>query len=352
MDVDLVKDISAEFNSRWKVMEKKRQAIEMDILHHREVSGEPPVMEYPGEPLETWDPESESETKPFEPQACHADLRDLNGRRNLLLEALTVNNDPYIGVVNTDKTKCLNLYTQPRVHARVKALLQHPQLIELLEKEAWFLDNDPSGGVVINGTEFHHEGVLSTLSAFMPRFASEDAQAGSKHTTLTYAAGLRYCANSDTNLLGGRGLMRSLCTQLLQAWPFAFRLHFLAREGPTLLESVRGGNVHTLCVLFRNLLCDVARYTSAQMRQAPEELMDDEVRAITVIIDGINFLEDNDFAGFCHVVYWFRSICDETYWAKFCGLISFRYVLIHPRVSKLLQFPYPSEAPVFLLEPE
>jgi hypothetical protein len=86
-------------------------------------------------------------------------------------------------------------------------------------------------------------------------------------------------------------------------------------------------------LLFRDLLIDVAAISS-----------DSKARyTILVVIDAINVLEEDDKISFYYVVDFFRALCDEMGGGPLSKYVTFKYMLLHPGYSYLLEKPHPRE---------
>ena len=344
LDIDLTSKAVQDYQVRWALMMSKRRATQMEMLYRRKL-GLVPVMEYPRTPsLVTW---SKKDVPLDYGIRSRDDCLALESRRNILVHVLRMRNQHYQKAVQDACVRWQALEITPWARARLETLRREPNVVELLAKEPQW-EVDPSGGLLINGCELDNMQSISTLTAFMAEYESLDHHGKWHRTVLKYAAGQWHSDdNTLPSLRGVRGVLRLMCTQLLNALPHVFKLDFVTPGENHFVDSVRRGNVRTLCLLFRQLLCEVASYTFNQVRIGGE-IPADERHIVTAIIDGIDTLENDCHEAFYQLVGFFRSLCDEATWGDMWRVIGFKYILMHPRVSKLLEFPYPIEQPVFM----
>lgn len=184
-------------------------------------------------------------------------------------------------------------------------------------------------GLIVHAQDRNHEHYRLTSTAIFVRTYSELLRSRND-VPLTYIAARRKFHTTY-------GLMRSLCTQLLVAYP-TIPLPFV---DPQYLSALSRGGTAALCVLFRDLVCDIA--DDFARRKNPKEK-----KVHTVVIDGLDLLE-SDQQSLSYVVDFFRLLSDEAQFGHLKDYFVFKYALIHPKTSFMLESrPYGSEAHVWI----
>lgn len=321
------------------LMRQKMMDIEFVIL--RANPPNLPVMEYPGRYTQIWTPSMHSATA-----RSKTSVRD---RFQALYDCFQ--HDPEssevssaLSIAESDFKYCFNAeFKLPEIF--------RPKLNELTSK---YLESSSalfrfrgvgqSGGMIILGCD-----LLRTVT---PMFWSPSSLLLARYIrlwqvpyqgieipaiVLRHFAGLRNSASNQRKkqlFWGATGLMRSLCEQLVTQPAINMPFGFVDSMGFREHNDLREDNLDALCNLWRELLIDLTRESRAGGHP----------RTVFVAIDGIEWLEAEDKAGFFYVVDFFRALCDEMNGAQLLGReLRFNYVLVHAGFSELLSRPHPTE---------
>ena len=329
------------FESRGMMMFDMRRAVAWQYLYQRQAR-KPALAEYPAPSggLLVWSRDRDQGLI----IVGQYQSEDSHHRRETLLDQLGVKNS-CPDFIAQDEAQCNQLREQWGANLRVNEILELPEVVDLLHEQDW---EPPSGGLLINANDLDFDSAISVLSILMEAYALKEVGAMGSRTVLKHHAGLRShvdLASSGLLLTGVRGLLASLCTQLLYSFGTT-ELRFYQEQIETLpgnlynMHLIGQQHLFTLCNLFRDLLLDVADY-------AKNRVESDGLQIIVVLIDGIEFLEVNE-EEFMFVIDFFRALCDEATFGDLRTVLRFKYVLLNPRDTKLLHRPYPSEKMVLL----
>ena len=199
-----------------------------------------------------------------------------------------------------------------------------------------FRNKFPTGGLVVHckSSTYKEKNWDSSTSQFFRRYEmiAKELEA----FRITYSAGLCDVKWLPEGLKGAMGAMRLLCAQLLDYTPFIDgaepRLAFISKKSQ--FDAIWHGEEGELPLLFRNLICEIARYNFSAKKK-------DKTR-IVAIVDSLDLIETNR-AEFLELVAMFRNLCDELEWGDLGNYIAFEYILIHPNESTLDLEPHPLE---------
>lgn len=159
---------------------------------------------------------------------------------------------------------------------------------------------------------------------------------------LMHAGGMSHtCTPGNDFVIGWRGLLRSLCNQIISQDPYKtmLRLSRLTRDSLDELNRVNV-TVETLLKLFRDLILEIADDAAIHHGSTQQ---------ILVIIDGIDWYEESEDAKpWCIILNFFDKLIHECKMTDLGTKIHFKYVVLHSLTSKLGTSPTVSERYIFL----
>ena len=194
-----------------------------------------------------------------------------------------------------------------------------------------------SEGLIVHGTDMTYKmEPTSRLSVFFWKMFEDLSQ---ENIVLAHSIGLSTSGRNQNNdhLKGSSGLFRSLCTQLLACENVGkdLILPWLTNKRLQDAGTKKYARV-SVFLFFRDLVLDVAESASRQGVQ----------RNIRVIVDGIDRLEKDKTL--LDVMPLFRALADEIEFGPLKANFSFKYVLLHPQISGVVQELHPNERHMFL----
>lgn len=335
-----IKRILEDLPWRYEYAVMRQKLMSMEFRHLCSDQSNLPLMEYPYQPIKI----CARVTDVVE------DKTSLKTRKRALYQSLREGYESPTAQSATEMAAMNHRYYLERLPAAVpKHLLPRLQGLNAKYLSSGtelnsFKGSKESGGVLIMGCDLvrnvdlkgssHTSHLLATyLQAWKVEHDGEEQvavmlrhYAGSCHTS-------RFEDKKD-HFLGTRGLMRSLCEQMVMNTMIMVSLDFVESLHKLDLRAIRDGNLEALCNLWRYLLIGATKDSRASGFP----------RTIVVAIDSIEWLETEDRENFTKVINFFRALCDEMNGAQLLGGdLQLQYVLVHSGFSTLLDSPHATE---------
>ena len=184
-----------------------------------------------------------------------------------------------------------------------------------------------SRGIFINGNDCEYKGEdTSSISPLLSDYAIRV-----QGVAITVFAGFHASHSQyDRGLWVGRvlrigGVLRLLMLQLLRKYDEGqLKLPFINTESLAIVEK---GEIFALCRIFRNLVVEVANHARVQVQTRNVKRLQ-----LTVILDGLNFLEDQiDFDALLLVL---RNLAEHARDPDFKNAFTFHYLFLDPCISE------------------
>lgn len=208
-------------------------------------------------------------------------------------------------------------------------LLSHPEFLRFQKSE--------HGSLVVHGVEHQHNPEsTSTLSAF---FWKSSKILSEKSVVLSHSVGLSSAGKNypSEHLKGSSDVLRSLSAQVLAREDLVEDLTLSWLNNKRLADAAtkKHARFH-LAMFFRGLILDIAEFPAAN----------GECKSIRVIVDGVDRLENGNTLS--DILAIFRGIADEIELGPLNKNLKFKYLLLHPQVSRMAIELNPNERHIFV----